>query len=248
MMCSATWCVLVAAISLAAIEPVAAQTLEPPAIAKTDTLDNALEIQPRVAVLPDSTAKIDAATEIEIQRRFNELRNKLLDDRAESITWWLAIVAVLFTLWGLVIAIGGLIGYREFRALRDEARRIVEEIKGDKKRIDELLDEDKIGQGFGDPDRAARTAAEIQQDAGESQLDADSAYAYYLQMESKIDPALDADIAYANYLQMEGNIEEAIEKWRSIANDAEVIDSELAARAWRTVSDLLREKGEKEAE
>ena len=121
-------------------------------------------------------------------------------------------------------------------------------IKGDKKRIDELLDEDKIGQGFGVPDRSARTAAEIQQDTGESQLDADSAYDYYLQMERKIDPALDADIGYAYSLQMEGNIDEAIEKWRSIANDAEAIDSELAARAWRTVSDLLREKGEKEAE
>ena len=226
---SATWYVLVAAISLAAIEPVAAQTLEPPAIAKTDTLDNALEIQPRVAVLPDSTAKIDAATEIEIQRRFNELRSKLLDDRAEAITWWLAIVAVLFTLWGLVIAIGGLIGYREFRALRDEARRIVEEIKGDKKRIDELLDEDKIGQGFGDPDRAARTAAvEIRQGAGES--------------------SLDADIADAYSLEEAGNIEAAIEKWRSIANDAKETDSELAARAWISVGYLLRERDKNDTE
>ena len=228
-----TWCVLVAATALAAIVPLAAQTPESPAIAQTDTLDNAPEIQHRVAAPADSTAKIDAATEVEIQRRFNDLRSELLDDRAESITWWLGIIAVLFTLWGLVIAIGGLIGgfigYKEFRALRDEARRIVEEIKGDKKLIDELLDADKIGQGFGDPDRAARTPpAEIRQGAGES--------------------SLDADIADAYSLEETGNIEAAIEKWRSIANDAKETDSELAAGAWISVGYLLREKDKNDTE
>lgn len=239
----ATWCVLVAVISLVAVASLFAQTEE-----KTDTLVVAPQAQRLVVAPADSTAKLDAATEVEIQRRFNQLRSELLDDRAESISWWMNGVALFLTFWGIVVAVGGYIGYREFRELRDEARRVVEEIKGDKRRIDELLDADKIGQDFGDPDRSARTAAETQQDAGESQLDADSAYAYYLQMERKIDPALDADIGYAYYLQMEGNIEEAIEQWRSIANAAEAIDSELAARAWRTVSDLLREKGEKEAE
>ena len=243
---SATWYVLMAAISLVAVASLFPQTEE-----KTDTLVVAPQAQRLVVAPADSTAKLDAATEVEIQRRFNQLRSELPDDRAESIGWWMNGVALFLTFWGIVVAVGGYIGYREFRGLRDEARRVVEEIKGDKRRIDELLDADKIGQDFGDPDRSARTAAEIQQDAGESQLDADSAYAYYLQMERmerKIDPALDADIGYAYYLQMEGNIEEAIEQWRSIANAAEAIDSELAARAWRTVSDLLREKGEKEAE
>ena len=183
-------------------------------------------LQRRVAAPADST-KIDVTTEVEIQRQFNDLRSELLDDRAESITWWLAIVAVLFTLWGLVIAIGGLIGYREFRELRDEARRIVEEIKGDKKQIDELSDQ--ISQGFGDPDRSARTsAAEIQQDAGESQLD--------------------AAIADAYSLEEAGNIEAAIEKWCSIANDTEKTDSELAARAWISVGYLLREKDKNDTE
>ena len=128
-----TWAVFTAAILLAAVASLFAQTEE-----KTDTLVVAPQAQRLVTAPADSTAKLDAATEVEMQRRFNDLRSELLDrfndfrseildDEAESITWWLATIAILLTLWGLVIAIGGLIGYREFRALRDEARRIVED-------------------------------------------------------------------------------------------------------------------------
>ena len=247
---SATWYVLVAAISLAAIAPVAAQTLEPPAIAKTDTLDNALEIQPRAEVPPDSTAKIDAATEIEIQRRFNDLRSELLDDHAESITWWLATVAVLFTLWGLVIAIGGLIGYREFRALRDEARKSVKAIEKEHGRVSELAEEsEKYRNEVMENAKAVEEQAQATQGGDRLEETREAEEAVEEVGESPEASPLDEEIDEAYALQRAGNLEAAIEKWRSIANNAENTDRKLlAARAWIAVGNLLRKKEEQKTE
>ena len=244
---STTWYVLMVVISSAAVVPLAAQTLESPAIAQTDTLDNTPEVQRRVETPVDSTTKIDAITEIEIQRRFNDLRSELLDDRAESITWWLATVAVLFTLWGLVIAIGGLIGYKEFRTLRDEARKSVKAIEKEHGRVSELAEEsEKYRNEAMENAKAVEEQAQATQ-GGDRLEETKEAEAAAVGESPEASP-LDEDIAEAYSLQRAGNIEAAIEKWRSIAIAAEETDSELAAHAWISVGYLFREKGEQETE
>ena len=52
---------------------------------------------------------------------------------------------------------------------------------------------------------------------------------------------LDLAIANAFILQRVGKIDAAIEKWRSVANVAEGIDNQLAARAWFSVGYLFQE-------
>ena len=74
-----------------------------------------------------------AATEVEIQRRFNELRRELLDDRADTINWWLAATAIFLTLIGVVTPIvGGIaayIGFSRFQRIEAEARQSVKEAR-----------------------------------------------------------------------------------------------------------------------
>lgn len=79
---------------------------------ETDTATDAV-FQPRDSAplhirttdTPDDTTGIDAAIEVEIQRRFNDFRSELLDDRAASIDWWLTSVAIFLTLWGIIVAL-----------------------------------------------------------------------------------------------------------------------------------------------
>ena len=239
---SATWYVLMAAISLVAVASLFPQTEE-----KTDTLVVAPQAQRLVVAPADSTAKIDAATEVEIQRRFNDLRSELLDDRAESLTWWLAIIAVLFTVWGIVIAIGGLIGFKEFRELRDEARRRVEAIEREHGRVSELAEQSKEYR-----DAAMENAKAVEEQAqatqGGDRLEETREAEEVVEVgESPEASPLAEEIDEAHALQGAGNLEAAIEKWRSIAKTAEDTDRKLlAADAWIAVGNLLRKKEEQE--
>ena len=60
-------------------------------------------------------AALPAPVEVEIQSRFNELRGELLDDRAAYIDRWLSVVAIVLTFFGLLIVLGGYIGFSRFR-------------------------------------------------------------------------------------------------------------------------------------
>ena len=66
---------------------------------------------------------IPAAVDVEIQSRFNELRRELLDDRANTIDWWLAVTALVLTFFGIVVAIAGFLGFRRFREIETEAKK-----------------------------------------------------------------------------------------------------------------------------
>ncbi len=47
-------------------------------------------------------AAIPPAIEIEIQRRINEIEKERLDDRADTIDWWLGGIAILFVIGGFL--------------------------------------------------------------------------------------------------------------------------------------------------
>lgn len=217
------WVVVVAVVIAAMVTGgpaiLSAQTVKPSTVQKTDT-----------------TA---AATEVEIQRRFNELRREFLDDRTDTINWWLTATAIFLTLIGVVVPIVGAIaayfGFNRFRRIEEEARRSVdqarrsaEEAERHVKRIRERREQ------------AEEYVQRIQRDSPEQTT---TAYTpEYRDLDKIDDLALERAISDAYSLQEGGRIEEAIAKWRSIANVAEGTDNELAARAWFSVSYLLQEE------
>ena len=186
-------------------------------------------------VQPDPGSKIEVGIErlieVESQRRFNELRSKRLDDRAETINWWLGFMTVALGFFAIVAVVGGYLGFNSFRELKIET----------KERVDKLLDEieakrlkaDKLLQGMtaesvvDDPVRASRTVKDVRENPEAS--------------------LIDKAIAAAVSLQQQGKREEAIKKWSSIAHLAEEDNKGLAARAWFSIGYLLGEKSPEEA-
>ena len=163
-----------------------------------------------------------ASADVENERRFNELRRELLDDRAKTLDWWLAATAIFLTFLAIVIPIAAFIGgrfsFKKFNEIKDEAQRYVEEIKARRDEADSLvkgMNAEVVGD---DPDKASEVVENIQQNPDSSPID--------------------KAVAAALSLQQQNRDEEAIEKWRSIANIVEETDSELAARAWFSVGYL----------
>ena len=177
----------------------------------------------------------DAAIAVEIQRRFNELESERLNDRADSINWWLNVVLIVLGFMAVVIPIVGIVSWRvawaQFRQIEteaqknvitskqhaDEARSLVKEIKAKRDEAESLVGKINAEIVGKDPDKA-REAAEIHQ-----------------------------TIAAAVLLQQEGKIDEAIDKWHSIASIAEGLDKELGAQAWFSIGYLFGEKPDHEA-
>ena len=232
-----------AAMSLADQTTPSTQLPTPPAVKVTlDTLPAA-----------EDTEIESTAADGETQRRFdnlrNELRHELLGYRADTINWWLAATAIFLTFFGIVVVLGGYIGFRRFREIEAEAKKYAEGARKSAEKINELkkqaeedakhiqrraaptphllLNDDaplsiSLDQGRREPNTAQEAEEAVQE----------------VRRNPQASPLARA-IADAYSLQQVGRIEEAIEKWRSIANIAETIDSALAARAWLSVGGCL---------
>ena len=185
---------------------------------------------------PSFMSAIPPEVEVDIQRRFNELRSELLDDRASTVDWWLAFMAVVLGFFALVVVLGGYIAFTRFREIEAEAKDSVEISKGQAAeamklvgKIEENRDKsEKILQ-----DQTAKTAADNPDEADqavESVLKNPEA--------SRIQQA----IGRALSLQRLGKRDEAIEKWRAVATVAEGGDNDLAARAWFSVGYLIQDE------
>ena len=187
----------------------------------------------------DATA---TATEAAIQRRFNELRRELLDDRADAINWWLAATAIFLTLIGVVTpivgAIAAYIGFNRFRSIEAEARQSVEQarrsaeeaaehVKGIRRSWEQVEE-------YTQRMRQSLQQTSIEYVPGYRDI-GDSAQGARYETDSSL---LDRAIAEAHSLQQEGKIEEAIKKWQAIADLAEGIDDDLATHAWFWVGHL----------
>lgn len=255
-------------LAFAAISVADQTTPTPPAVQEKATPDTSPTVE-------DSEIE-NTAADVEIQRRFdnlrNELRRELLDDRADTINWWLTATAILLAFLGVVAGLVGYIGFRRFREIEaearenveqskqyaEEARETVKEIKEQKKQAEEVGQEIKnilsdserqphlsLGLGdsvYGDEPLSGRVRRESDPDQTRGVEEA-------VQEVRQIPEAspIDRAIADAYSLQRTGRIEEAIEKWRSIANVMEGIDNDLAARAQLSIGYLLYERGRKDA-
>ena len=201
--------------------------------ARTETLGDAFLQQPLIAKPSSSDLKATGAPEVE--RRFNELRRELLDDRATVVNWWLAAVAIFLTALGVVAVIAGFFSFREFREIRakayenaessrrhaEEAGAFVEEIRAQRDEAESIMSWLTAEVVQDDPDQARRATERVQKDPSAS----------------KIDRA----VAKAVQLQQQESFEESIEMWRAVAIISSESDKELAARAWSSVGYLIQE-------
>ena len=173
--------------------------------------------QPTLASKRDTTP-----VDVEIDRRFNELRRELLDDRAKTIDWWLAIIAIFLTFLAIIFPIAAFIGGRfsikKINEIKEDAQGYLKEIK---KRRDEAISLSEINAEVAgtNPDKASEAVESVQQNPESSLID-----------KVVVDSLL---------LQQQGKIEKAIEKWQGLAQFAEETDNDLAARAWVSVGYLL---------
>lgn len=193
--------------------------------------------QPRggqpVSVLPqDSPPGIDEATQVEIQRRFNELRQELLDHRADTVTWWLSSIAAVLTVLAVVVAAAAYLAFRKFQQVEEEAKRTVERARSFAEEARKLAEEiRKSGEG---DDESLRGI--VSYGPGPSHIKADEEWT------RDSGGAGGSAIAEARLLAGEGRVDEAIERWRQIANVAEGTNDNLAALALRSIGDLSTER------
>jgi len=190
-----------------------------------------------VQTSPPARLGFPATVEVEIQSRFNELQRELLDDRADTIDWWLAVIAFVLTFFGIVVAIAGLMGFRRFREIENAAKNSVDIAGQHAKKAEDLVKkiEEKLDEAEKGAEAIRRINAEMAVDAPE---EAKQAVAN-IRKNPKAS-LLDNAIADAVSLQQEDRENEAIEKWRAVANIAQRIDSSQAASAWVSVGYLLQ--------
>ena len=178
---------------------------------------------------------VPALVEVELQRRFNELRSEILDDRASYIDRWLSVITIVLTFFGIVAVIAGYIGFRRFQAieadaknsvktvtdLAEAAKRHVEEIERNRDQSDEIVRDMNAEAAADDPEEAQQAVENLQNNPAASPIG--------------------KAIAHAISLQQQGKRDEAIAKWRAVALIAEESDNDLAARAWYSVGYLIRD-------
>lgn len=228
------------------------------------------KVTPDTLPTAEDAEVVSAVADVETQRRFDELRNELrrelLDDRADTINWWLTAVAIFLAVLGIVAVLVGYIGFSRFREIEAEAKKYAEEARKAVEEINKLksqAEEDsksitRAAAGHDERQYPSPTGpgGEVRDDTPLSvqvqrEPDSDAAReAEEAVQEVRQNPEaspIDRAIADAYSLQRAGRIDEAIEKWRSIANVMEGIDNDLAAHAWLSVGSLLYKKGEEDA-
>lgn len=262
-LCNIWYWTIVIVLTVAAIGVAGQTTPTAPAVQEKPTPD----ISPTV----EDSVRDNTAADFELQRRFdnlrNELRRELLDDRADTINWWLTAVAIFLAVLGIVAVLVGYIGFSRFREIEaeakkyaEEAQKVVEEInklkrqaEEDSKSITRAAAGHDAERQYPSPTGSGGVARDDMPLSVQVQREPDSDAAREAEeavQEVRQNPEaspIDRAIADAYSLQRAGRIDEAIEKWRSIANVMEGIDNDLAAHAWLSVGSLLYKKGEEDA-
>lgn len=193
---------------------------------KTDKSASVQKVSPTKAAFPVSV-------EVEVQSRLNELRRELLDDRTDSVYWWLVAITIVLGFLAIVSVVIGYLGFGRFREIEtearqhvtaskqhaEEARSIVEAIKAKRHEAESLVEKLNAEAVRNNPKEASEAAEHVRSNP----------------LASLINQA----IADAVLFQRRGEIKKAIKKWRAVADVAEESDTDLAVRAWFSVGYLI---------
>ena len=201
------------------------------------------------AIEPTAKPTIPDAAEVDIQRRFNELRGELLDDRAAYIDRWLIAVSIVLAFFGIVAVVGGYMGFRRFREIETEAKNSVKTVtdyaETAERRVGEIeKNRDKLDEFL--RDISAKTAADNPEEAKQAINPEEAKQAIEDVRKNPKASLTDKAIAEALSLQEQGKREEALKIWRGIADTFEEVDRDLAAGAHFSVGYLLFQQGKHE--
>ncbi len=197
----------------------------------------------------------DALNEEEINRISSEIRSQYLDQRAESITWWLmavgvsfAFLTVLVTAVGIVIVVAGLFGTRWFREIladarqsADDARKSATEAAQNAARTGELTHQVLQDAHVVHQNRMESESDVASSEPGEPDDETNAITARPEQTDSLVEQA----IADATRFREQGNNPAAIEKWQAVGSILETTDSERAAVAWARAAYLLSQQNDR---
>ena len=209
-------------------------------------------------------------TDAQLRSLALEVRSQYLDDRAESINWWLmaaavslAAITVFVTAVGILMVVSGFIGYRWFRDILDDARRytaeaqtsateaqtIAAQAQTTATRAEQLAeDAEQTVERIREAEREAQqTRDAIGRSTAEDAAKSQELQRLADQMSNLIEVGdLDRTTAEAIRLQSAGNNSAAIQKWQAIANLAEGNDDNRAARARFSIGYLHGQRSEYE--
>lgn len=200
----------------------------------------------QVPAAEPSSSSFGAIGAVEVERRFNELRRELLDDRAKTIDWWLMGTAIVLAAFGFI----GFVGVKEFREIKSEARgsaelamqhaedarTLLEKIRAQHdeavSHVSEVTTKVQDSPARGRPERGplskvVEMVPEVRRIAERVAQDPEAS-------------AISRAVAAAVKLQERGSLEESIERWRAVAIVSEESDKDLAAQAWFSVGYLCR--------
>lgn len=196
--------------------------------------------EPRVAATSKAdTGNTDSATppvreNESYQRIYNELRREILDDRADTIDWWLTGITVFLGLVTIVVVVASYMTVSRAREFNTEAekhaeaaKRHLEDIASNLHRSDEIVRKMTAVATADSPEEMKQASEKILENPNASPID--------------------KAIARAVSLQRLGQKASSAEMWRAIAHIAEESDKHLAARAWYSVGYLIVDNTPKDA-
>jgi len=69
-----------------------------------------------------------AMVEVEIERRFNDLRTDVLATQASAVQWWMWTMAMVLTLFAIAVPVLGVLGFNRFREIERDTRQSAEAV------------------------------------------------------------------------------------------------------------------------
>lgn len=83
-----------------------------------------------------------AMVEAEIERRFNDLRTDVLATQASAVQWWMRMMAMVLTFFGIAVPVLGFLGFSRFREIerdtRHNARAVVQAAESAKRYLQDM--------------------------------------------------------------------------------------------------------------
>ena len=217
--------------ALVPVEPTKDPKVLGAVVAKLPSNENSTSVP--VELSTDLT--IPPAVGVYMQHRFNEMRSKLLDDRAAIIDYWLIAITIVLGVVAIVAVLGGYIGFQRFREIEKEAKGYVETAKGYAEATEKEFSKSKENRE--NQEKLNKMSAETaENDPEEAQQVADNV---------KKDPdatLIQKAIGRAITFHRQGIIDDAVTQWYAVARVVGVEDIELAARAWFSVGYLEAER------
>ena len=134
---------------------------------------------------PTAKPAIPGSVEAELQRRFNDRQREILDYRENSINRWLAIIAIVFTVFGIAVPIVGVWGFKEFEEIKTQAQSYIKEIKQYRDEAENLTQDINAKIVADNPTKAKQVIEDVRENPKASPTDKAIAKAVSLQEQKK---------------------------------------------------------------